>query len=578
MKNRTDNADTRRGLVLVGLVSAVMLALTLVDSIVRSWNNIYDDAYISFRYSRNLAEGAGLVWNPGASPTEGFTNPLLVLILAPAIRIGADPLLTSRLLSAAAAGLICVILYLQARRTSGASEAGALAACVLFPLFPATIALALVGMETIPYALGLLCAFLLGARFLVTNARRHGILFAVLVIVTSLLRPEALLLVPLVGAYWIFRRVRRGGSWAPGAWTLATLAIFFVPYLVWKWQYFGDVLPNPFYIKSSSGLALDASGVASVTGFVTSYGVLIALFMFAVYSRATSSHVPRSEGDSMDAVQTTQVTLAALIGLTYVLFFLRTSTLMDIEGRFLFPLVPIALAIASPVIDKVIRWTLDRGTRHLGWAAIPVAVALVVTANITPQSLGRMLDLRSLPSAPERMTAQLDANVQLRLARALASLPSIRTVKIAYGDAGVIPYYSGAQWLDPVGLNDSFIARTRDKAALIDYFFDAKPDVVFLPSDHGGSWITYGHGPLGDYQSWSSDPRWDGYNYIGTVRRTDTPYDLQVLVRSSAPDAAVLAGHLKKNVVNGRYEELPLPLGTRAVTSSPNWTPSAQGD
>ncbi|MBI3160578.1 MAG: hypothetical protein HYZ26_13350 [Chloroflexi bacterium] len=41
-----------------------------------------DDAMISMRYARNLANGDGLVWNPGGERVEGFTNPLWVVTMA----------------------------------------------------------------------------------------------------------------------------------------------------------------------------------------------------------------------------------------------------------------------------------------------------------------------------------------------------------------------------------------------------------------------------------------------------------------------------------------------------------------
>ena len=40
-----------------------------------------DDQMISMRYARNLAEGHGLVWNPGER-VEGYTNPGWVLAMA----------------------------------------------------------------------------------------------------------------------------------------------------------------------------------------------------------------------------------------------------------------------------------------------------------------------------------------------------------------------------------------------------------------------------------------------------------------------------------------------------------------
>lgn len=42
-----------------------------------------DDAFIPFRYARNLAEGYGLVYNPGEF-VEGFTNLLWTLLVAAA--------------------------------------------------------------------------------------------------------------------------------------------------------------------------------------------------------------------------------------------------------------------------------------------------------------------------------------------------------------------------------------------------------------------------------------------------------------------------------------------------------------
>lgn len=35
---------------------------------------LFDDAMISMRYARNLAEGHGLLWNIGETPIEGYTN------------------------------------------------------------------------------------------------------------------------------------------------------------------------------------------------------------------------------------------------------------------------------------------------------------------------------------------------------------------------------------------------------------------------------------------------------------------------------------------------------------------------
>ena len=47
-----------------------------------------EDAYISFRYAANLAEGAGLVWNVGGERVEGYTSPLHIFLLASGFSLG----------------------------------------------------------------------------------------------------------------------------------------------------------------------------------------------------------------------------------------------------------------------------------------------------------------------------------------------------------------------------------------------------------------------------------------------------------------------------------------------------------
>ena len=77
---RIDAHKTRRHFTafLVGLIACLSI---LAIQIWRYWF-ICDDAFISFRYARNLATGHGLVFNPGFERVEGYTNFLWVLMLA----------------------------------------------------------------------------------------------------------------------------------------------------------------------------------------------------------------------------------------------------------------------------------------------------------------------------------------------------------------------------------------------------------------------------------------------------------------------------------------------------------------
>ena len=52
----------------------------LVDDV--RYYALFDDSMISMTYARNLAEGAGMVWNAGGERVEGISNPLWVVFMA----------------------------------------------------------------------------------------------------------------------------------------------------------------------------------------------------------------------------------------------------------------------------------------------------------------------------------------------------------------------------------------------------------------------------------------------------------------------------------------------------------------
>jgi hypothetical protein len=256
------------------------------------------------------------------------------------------------------------------------------------------------------------------------------------------------------------------------------------------------------------------------------------------------------------------------------LFFLRADTLMDVHGRFLFPLVPIAVLLATPAIGVALS-----GLERLAGArlAAPAAALAVLLSLGTTDLVGVFSNARNIAGGANHERAGSLMASELRVGHALARFPDIAQVRIAFADSGVIPYFTGAQWLDTVGLNDRFLARTGDRHAAVDYFFNWSPDLIIHPGSES-AWIPHGHGPLGNYQSWAGDRRWDGYEYVGTTRTTGR-YDLQYFVRRSSPFGYALGGFVKTMVADGRYELFHLPIGsyTPPPDASVHWMPNRGG-
>jgi arabinofuranosyltransferase len=210
------------------------LALVFGTAALRHGPRVVDDAYITFRYARNLAEGAGLVYNVGER-VLGTSAPLYAILLAGlhALTGAAIPALAFAL--GAACLPACALLgYRLARRAAGPLPAALFVAAALSP--QTSLEVFASGMETPLYLVGLLGAVELASRgrdaaaFMVAGA-------------LPFVHPDAVLLVPALAVAIGASRGRR--SWrslavglAPAAFAAAGL-----------WLVYGSPLPHSVTAK-----------------------------------------------------------------------------------------------------------------------------------------------------------------------------------------------------------------------------------------------------------------------------------------------------------------------------------------
>lgn len=112
--------------------------------------SLFDDAMVSMRYARNLARGAGLVWNPEGPPIEGFTNPLWVLYMSAFHVVGlpdATVSLAIQLSGAVSVALSMVVAWRLTEQLTSGSRAAAVAAASFVGFFLPLNLWALQGME-----------------------------------------------------------------------------------------------------------------------------------------------------------------------------------------------------------------------------------------------------------------------------------------------------------------------------------------------------------------------------------------------------------------------------------------------
>jgi hypothetical protein len=406
-----------------------------------------DDALISFRYARHLAEGHGLVWNVGEW-VEGYTNFAWTLWMSLAFLVDLDPVHFAQLSGLAAFALALVATGAATRALLGA-DVPALVAVTLLALTPTFNAYATSGLET-----ALQAATLTGALALTLRAwRRQRLELREAAALSSLLalavwtRMDSAAL----GAWFglaALAGVLRGG-WAAPDRRLRTLAALVLPFTVlvggwlsWKAWAYGGILPNTFYAKTGAEGAWSV-GLAYLGTYVHSTLLYPALIVGAlgVAQAWRSRHAPVLVG--LGALGTWLLYVAAVGG-------------DFMEFRFLVAALPLATvigvwalysAIHSPVLRAVIvATTLAGGLHH----------------QLTFEGQGGIESVEQLAS---HLTHEVQdwEGVGKTLGRDLG--PDSSAV-LATTAAGAIPYYARLRTVDMLGLTDEWVARNGKRVSL----------------------------------------------------------------------------------------------------------------
>lgn len=424
---------------LLGLAVLVFVALARYH-----WQHVADDAFIAFRYVRNVLAGQGPVWNPGEA-VEGFSSPLWLGLLVLGGAVGLP-------LPAWAGGLgllfTALSLFFVHRSTFALSQSriAAALACVAAALIYPISYWAGAGLETALFTAVVTAAVL---ALLGGSPRRCALVAACL----GVARPEGPLLVPaLMGAAVLVhgRVVMRPRQ----------VALAFLPMLVWflfRQVFYRDWFPNPYYAKATGALLqrLEAGLLYSLWavafGLVTAAGAWLA----GALDRKTRAAL-------------------AFVGFAVVVVIVEGGDWMW-HSRLLAPLLPALVAIAAGSVARSReqrRWVALLAC-VLAWSAFAPKASLVADALAG----GR------LPSSSfqEGTLAQASATA----ARFIADHYPKNAV-VAVNHAGALPYALPNPAIDMTGLCDWHIAHEREGG--VHHKFDAayvmarRPALVVLNS------------------------------------------------------------------------------------------------
>lgn len=505
-------ADPIRPAELVPVAALVALAGIFVALV---WPYEADDAFITLRYARLLAEGAGLRFNPGAAPVEGFTSPLSVFAGALVLRAGVEPLGVFKALGAAAA-LACVAQVYCLGRRWRLAHGPALVAAALLALSGGLALWAVSGMETAVYTLLLL----VGLDLFTRDAPRTDLLGALALLVACWTRPEAPVLVAALGAHRLWIRVREGRSLPEivrrdAPWALA-IALPYAAYFAARIAYFGYLFPNPVYWKASNA---DASVLTTVAAaFVKGWWPLLVFALFGI-RRAPAAAVLVAAAIAL--FSTAQRHVVGNVG---------TMSFLD---RYFVPVEPALALAAAAGIEALGRRFRGTGAKGVTAAAYS-ALALWLVANPWHSILEATVYAETRRAAVEPRNRALTEALNARLGPG---------DWLAVGDVGEIGYRFHGKVHDTFGLNSTDFTHRfgRDMERYVAWIFSEAPQavVVAVSDDDAGRRSTV----FEPEAALLAQPGFgDRYRLVGVHGREETPQYYYALferttTRRSGPSA-----------------------------------------
>lgn len=441
----------------------ILSAVLLIVLAVRFWPLTADDAFITFRYSRNMVEGFGPTFNQSGERIEGYTTFLWMVLMTLPHGIGMDAVLFSKI-----AGIACVlavmlisyyfVLFLMPNRDPE-SKLIASAAPLMIATYSGSAIHGVAGMETPLYML-LMTTFLFQITRMVRRFSPVSVGIASLAaLLMSLTRPEGNLVagVGLLAAFFMI----------PSEGRLRFIAsvglIYLLPaalYFIWRMNYYGELLPLPFYIK----VAGDASGFAlrgwpDVVAFGSVLVVHIGLLIFFAIPR-----IPRI------------LTPALLAAGSFVAFFFVPAHVMGFDFRFLVPVLPFLMVLSALGLAEIADWMRSHTAMLPSRQRLMLLGAMVVIA-------GGLLSQVGFRITEHTVYAKGIREAHTALGKRLAAFDAGGDAHVlAAADAGAIPYYSRWHFIDTFGLNEPHIALTGDHSA--EYVFSKNPEVVVLISQN----------------------------------------------------------------------------------------------
>ena len=431
------------------VLAAALLVLLAVAALFPYRHFAGDDAYITFRFARNLAEGGGFAFNAG-TPTYGSTAPLWVFLIAGLHKLGLDVPDAAHLMNWIFA-VADILLFFRLAWLYLESRTAAWIATLLLLADPWFIRWSISGMEN-ALALALLMGMLL-SQLQLRNSGLVNWLAPLLAALAGLCRPEMTLLSGLLVLDNLLLERRRLLANLVAA--CIAYGVIFIPWLWYALSVFHSPIPNTITAKVSGDhlLALQRVGLYFATFWTFQALAIAAVLLIGPLRQRCFQQLRGQSGNWLLPVAWAMILPA---------FYIAGGA--PVAGRYMVFGLPCYLLIG------VTAWTVL-------WSRFPPLVGGAVVATLLLMFFVQYKYCWYITRWPQGMDP--------RIIDAALTLKSIShsTDQVAADQIGVLGYYSDRAVLDTYGLASPEILpyrRMKDPAAVWRYVHERGVQFLFV--------------------------------------------------------------------------------------------------
>ena len=434
--------------ILLALFAASIIALFLHKGWVIYKTNhwIDDDAFISFRYAENWANGKGLVYNEGER-VEGYTNFLWTVIIGIFIKVGASPLWSSLIISLILSLLTVFFLFKLSYATSKTKTWMDGIPPLLLVSSGIWVGWGMSGLET-----DLFTFLLVAGTYLAFKGSIYSPLIFGLLVMT---RPDGIIFFCLIFLWKLIFERRFDFKF------LGIFLIVYLPYYAWRYTYYGWPFPNSFYAKVGTGMDQYKTGYLYLCNFFFTQGGFFFLPAILAISR----------------LRFNLFYFASV--LVFSLYIIYVGGDYWPGGRYLVPILPFLYILVKEGLASL---------ASLFYRAKPIEMAISILVFIFLAIYGASHSFKG--NFYELMTTHkmhIDGKTIGEYMKKIARPDQL----LATNTAGTIAYYSKVKVLDMLGINDLHIAhkeREKELAGIYPahekrdgaYCLGRRPDYIIL--------------------------------------------------------------------------------------------------